>query len=29
MREIVMFWWRCGIRVLPYLDDLFLPKRGV
>jgi hypothetical protein len=21
--------WRCGIRVLPYIDDLFFPKRGV
>jgi hypothetical protein len=28
-REIVMFWRRCGIRVLPYLDDIFFPKRGV
>jgi hypothetical protein len=28
-REIVMFWRRCGIRVLPYLEDLFFPKRGV
>ena len=28
MREIVMFWRRCGIRVLPYLNDLFFPKKG-
>ena len=24
-----MYWRRCGIRVLPYLDDLFFPKKGV
>jgi hypothetical protein len=29
IREIVMFQKRCGIRVLPYLDDIFFPKRGV
>ena len=29
MREIVMFWRRCGIRVIPYLDDLFFPKKVV
>jgi len=29
MRELVMYWRRCGIRVLPYLDDLFFPKKGV
>ncbi len=29
MREIVMFWRRRGIRVLPYLAELFFPKRGV
>ena len=29
MRENVMFLRRYGIRVLPYLDDLFFSKRGV
>ena len=29
MRAIVMVWGRCGIRVLPHLDDFFFPKRGV
>ena len=28
MRELVMYWRRCGIRNLPYLDDLFFPKKG-
>ncbi len=28
MRENVMFLRRCGIRVLPYLDDLFFLKKG-
>ena len=29
MREIVMFFKEIEIRVLPYFDDLFFPKRGV
>jgi hypothetical protein len=28
MRELVMYWRRCGITILPYLDDLFFPKKG-
>jgi hypothetical protein len=28
MRELVMYWRRCGIKNLPYLDDLFFPKKG-
>jgi hypothetical protein len=27
-RDLVMYWMRCGIRILPYLDDLFFPKKG-
>jgi hypothetical protein len=27
-RELVMYWRRCGIRILPYLDDPFFPKKG-
>jgi hypothetical protein len=28
MRELVMYWKRCGIKNLPYFDDLFFPKKG-
>jgi hypothetical protein len=28
MRELVMYWRSCGIKVLPYLDDLFFPKKS-
>ena len=28
VREMGMYWRRCGIRSLPYLDDLFFPKKG-
>ena len=27
-RVTIMLWRRFGIRVLPYLDDFFFPKRG-
>ncbi len=28
MRELVMFWKKGGINVLPYLDDFFVSKKG-
>ena len=28
MRELVMYWRRSGISVLPYLDDFFFTKKG-
>ncbi len=28
MRELVMYWRNYGIRVLPYLDELFFPNLG-
>jgi len=28
MREMGVYWRRCGIRHIPYLDELFFPKKG-
>ena len=28
MRELVMYWRKGGISVLPYLDDFFVSKKG-
>ena len=28
MREMGVYWRRCGIRNIPYLDDFFFPKKG-
>ncbi len=28
MRELAIYWRKCGISVLPYLDDFFLTKKG-
>ena len=28
MRDLVMYWRKSGISVLPYLDDFFFSKKG-
>jgi hypothetical protein len=28
IRVLSLYWRRCGIKILPYLDDLFFPKKG-
>jgi len=28
MRELVMYWRKSGISILPYLDDFFFSKKG-